>query len=56
MAHPDRTYATVTLPGATSTTKVLRNGTDGVDADGSAFLTAFAVTEETGVGTVETTS
>lgn len=53
MTFPDRTRVTVTLPGAASATKVLRNSADGVDADGSSYLAGFVATEATGVGTVE---
>jgi hypothetical protein len=60
MAYPNRTTASVTLPGAASATKVLETpvdgGIDGAAADGSAYLEGFIATEETGVGRVETTS
>ena len=55
MSFPDRTYVDVTLTGAASATKVLRNSADGVDADGSAYIAGFLATEATGVGVVEET-
>lgn len=55
MAYPNRTYANVTLPGAASATKVLKNPVD-IDVDGEDYLEGFIATEETGVGRVETTS
>jgi hypothetical protein len=54
MTFPDRTRKNVTLPGAASATKVLRNSADGVDADGADYIEGFIATEETGVGRVET--
>lgn len=54
MTFPDRTRVNVTLPGAASATKVLRNSADGVDEDGSEYIAGFIATEETGVGRVET--
>lgn len=52
MAYPNRTYATVTLPGAKEATKVLKSPAK-VQADGEDYLESFVATETTGVGKVK---
>ncbi len=59
MAYPDRTYVTVTLPGAKNPTKILDTpvdgGLDGSDTPGKVkYLENFVAIEDTGVGHVET--
>lgn len=61
MAYPDRTYATVILPGAKTATKILDTpvdgGMDGADTPGKTkYLENFVAIEATGVGVVQTTS
>lgn len=61
MAYPNRTYATVTQPGAASTSRFLDTpvdgGYDGSDTAGKTkYIESFVATEGTGVGEVATTS
>ena len=61
MAYPDRTYATVTLPGAKSPTRFLDTPVDGgsggaTTANKTKYIEVFAAIESTGIGVVETES
>lgn len=61
MAYPDRTYATVTLPGAANPSKFLDTPVDGGYTGAAApgmvkYIESFVVTEASGVGVVAETS
>lgn len=58
MAYPNRTYATVTLPGAASTSKFLETPVNGgyggsTAASATKYIEDFATLEATGVGVVD---
>lgn len=61
MAYPNRTYATVTLPGAAGPSRFLdtpvNGGYTGADApDLTKYIESFVATEATGVAVVEETA